>query len=82
MTVFCLHPLTVTASKKPSLATLFKVAFRGVPVVAQQVVNLTSNYEDMGSISGLTQRVRIWHCHKLWCRSQRQLGSCVAVAVV
>ena len=29
-------------------------------------------------ISGL----RIWHCHELWSRSQTQLGSGVAVAVV
>ena len=29
------------------------------------------------SLSGL----RIWHCRELWCRSQTQLGSQVAVAV-
>ena len=26
--------------------------------------------------------LRIWHCRELWCRSQTQLRSCVAVAVV
>ena len=25
---------------------------------------------------------RIWYCHELWCRSQIQLGFCVAVAMV
>ena len=29
-------------------------------------------------LSGL----RIWHNRELWCRSQMQLGSCIAVAVV
>ena len=42
----------------------------GVPVVAQQV-------QSLASLSGLS----IWHCSKLWCRSQMQLGSTVAVAV-
>ena len=29
----------------------------------------------------LLSALRIWHCFKLWCRSQMQLGSCIAVAV-
>ena len=32
----------------------------------------------LASLSGL----RIWHCHELWSRSQMQLGSGVAVALV
>ena len=32
----------------------------------------------LASLSG----VRIRHCRELWCRSQAQLGSCIAVAVV
>ena len=30
----------------------------GVPVVAQQVTNLTSIHEDMGSVPGLTQWIK------------------------
>ena len=53
-----------------------------VPVVAQQVTNPTSIHEDAGLIPGLTQwGLRIQHCHELWCRSQRWLGSGIAVAV-
>ena len=44
--------------------------------------NLTSIHENavwsLASFIGL----RIQHCCELWCRFQRQLGSCVAVAVV
>ena len=44
-------------------------------------INPTGIYEDVGSIPGLTQWLRIWHCHELWCRSQTGLGFCAAVAV-
>ena len=44
-----------------------------VPVVAQWVKNPTSIYEDAGSILALLSGLRIWHCHKLWHRSQVQL---------
>ena len=40
-----------------------------------------SIHGDMGSIPGLTQWVRIQHCHELLCSSQTWLGSGVAVAV-
>ena len=49
--------------------------------MAQQVKSPTSINEDGGSIPGLNG-LRIWHCHELWGRSQTELGSCMAVAVV
>ena len=53
----------------------------GVPFAAQQVKNLTSVHEDVGSIPGLTQ-LRIQGCCELWHKSQMWLKSHVAVAVV
>ena len=52
-------------------------------MVAQLVKNQTrhNNCEDVDSVPGLTQWLKIWHCHKVWCRLQMWLGSCVAVAV-
>ena len=46
--------------------------------------NLTSIHEDTGSSPSLTQwaKQRIWHCHELWYRSQKGLGSDVAVCGV
>ena len=44
-------------------------------------VNPTRNHEVAGSIPGLAQWLRIWHCRELWCRSQMRLGSGIAVAV-
>ena len=49
-----------------------------VSIVVQQIKSPTSIHEDVGSIPGLTQQVRIWHCCKLQCRSQMWLGSSVA----
>ena len=54
----------------------------GVLVVAQQVKNPTSDHEDEGSIPGLAQWVEDPVCCEVWCRSQIQLGSHVAAAVV
>ena len=45
-------------------------------------MNLTSIHKEMGSVPVPLSGLRIWHCLELWCRSQTQLGSGVAVAVV
>ena len=53
----------------------------GVPVVAQQLMNLTSIHEDAGLFLALLSRLRIQHCRELWCRLQMWLRSRIAVAV-
>ena len=45
-----------------------KVCRIGVPTVAQQVKNLTSIHEHVGSIPGLTQWVKNLAFLWLWCR--------------
>ena len=54
----------------------------GVPVVIQrrqiQLGTMMLRVRTLASLSGL----RIWCCHKLWCRLQMWLGSGIAVAVV
>ena len=42
------------------------------------LVSMRMQVPSLAPLSGL----RIWHCYELWRRSQMQLGSHVAVAVV
>ena len=52
-----------------------------VPIMAQQVKNLTSIHEYVGLIPGLTQWVKDLTLPQAQRRSQTWLGSCVAMAV-
>ena len=38
----------------------------GVPVVVQQLMNLTRIHEDVGLILASLSGLQIWHCHELW----------------
>ena len=71
--------ITVTVQYTCSLA--IQNTIDGVPIVVQwkqtQVVSMRMQVQSMALLIGL----RIWHCHKLWCRLQMRLGSCIAVAV-
>ena len=49
--------------------------------MAQWLMNPTKNYEVVGLIHGLAQWVEDPDCCELWCRSQIQFGSCIAVAL-
>ena len=55
--------------------------FLGVPVVAKWLINLTSIHEYTGSIPGPAQQIKVPVFCELWYRSQKWLGSCVAVAL-
>ena len=75
-------PLTLLYSRPKGYVanTAFK-AVVGVPVVVQwkqiQLVSVRTQVWSLASLSGL----RIWCCHEMWCRSQMQLGSDMAVAL-
>ena len=69
--------VTVTACSHAS-----RIIKWGVPVMMQwqqiQLGTIRLLIQSLALLSGL----RIWHCHELWCRSQTQLGSGIAMAVV
>ena len=50
--------------------------------MAHWLTNLTRNCDIAGLIPASLSRLRIWHCHELWCSSQIQLGSGIAVTLV
>ena len=73
-------------SRKVTPSALWRVLVRSiagrVPVVAQRKrIPLGTMRLRVRSL-GLPIRLRIWRCRELWCESQMQLGSCIAVAVV
>ena len=66
---------------KNSISSAFKFVFLGAPVMAQWLTNLTRNHEVAGLSQALLGGLRIQHCCEVWCGSQTQLGSGVAVAL-
>ena len=70
-----------TSGLKKGIGIMHFKVMLGVPVVAQGLMNPTSIHEDTVGSLGLLSGLRIQRCRELWCRSQRRLGSGVAVAV-
>ena len=64
--------------KMKILKELFRVFLLWCSRKQIQLVTMRLQVQSLPLFSGS----RIWRCHELWCRSQTQLGSCVAVAVV
>ena len=66
-------------------ADCFKIDFQSLTAGSSRCssafTNPTGICEDKDSVLGLAGGLRIWHCYELWCRSQMQLGSCIALAV-
>ena len=75
--------LFVCFSHSPIFQNLYsKVSLGGSSSCGLAVASLTSIHENVGSIPGLTQWLRIPSCCELWCRSQMQLRCGAAMAVV
>lgn len=59
----------------------FKTLIWGVPVVQRKWIWLGTIRLQVRFLASLSL-LRVPHCHELWCRWQKQLRSCVVVAVV
>ena len=75
------HPgLHTGVTSKKTTKNNIKGNTRGVPVVAQGLMNLASMKTQVQSLV-LLSGLRIWRCRELWCGSQIELRSRVDVAV-
>ena len=78
----CVQSKILTMAKRKQFTCPSIDEWIGVPVVAQWLTNPTRTMRlrvrSLALLSGLTIR----RCYELWCRSQRRLGSRVAVALV
>ena len=63
----------------PLGSVAFKTFFLGVPIVAQQVVNLTNIHEDIGLITGLIQWVGLEFTVAVSCGIGHRCGSDLAL---
>ena len=82
----CVHldlgpPWTLERFLNPS-TSFHKGGDLGSSCRSSAVTNLTSIMRTWVQSLALLRGLRIGYCHELWHRSQTQLGSCVAVAVV
>ena len=73
---------SIIFSSTSSLSTQIIKTFSRSSHCGAAETNPTRNHEVVGSILASLSGLRIWRCPKLWCRSQMQLGSGGAVAVV
>ena len=78
-----LHPnLKGTTNQNAMMGTHIKKRKSRSSLCGAIETNPTSIHEDVGRIPDPAQWVRIQRCCELWCRSQKWLGSGIAVAVV